>query len=445
MKAISLFSSAGIGDLALHANGISVLIANELLEDRASLHRKNFPLTNMMVGDIWKLKDQLIQSTITSLCGDELSFLLATPPCQGMSKNGQGKLLQGIRDGKKPKFDERNRLIIPTLDIVCALRPRTVVFENVPEMLDTLIEDENGNAIKIVDYIKFRLGSEYAGTAEVVQFADYGVPQRRSRLITIFSRDAHLQAYFSEHGSYLPPQTHSKDGERGLLRWVSVKETIENLPPLDSKNLESATSDIQYHRVPVLDQEKYFWISNTPPEKGAFDNQCVNPECLYQKNATHGSEHDGNGINKSKTTTPIFCVKCGALLPRPSAKDEAGQPRLMRGYTSAYKRMSWSLPSPTLTTNLSYPCSDHKVHPAQNRVLSLYEAFKLHTLDRFDYLWELDNGKPAKDSLIREVIGESIPPFGLQQIFENLVKISNGVPIKRALKQPEQYRLKLPV
>ena len=113
----------------------------------------------------------------------ELDFLFATPPCQGMSKNGQGKLLQGIREGKKPKFDVRNKLIIPTMNIVTALNPKVVFFENVPEMKDTIILDENGEPINVLSYIEKRLGDEYQGKFEIVQFADYGVPQRRTRLI----------------------------------------------------------------------------------------------------------------------------------------------------------------------------------------------------------------------------------------------------------------------
>ena len=37
MKAISLFASGGIGDLALKANNIDIVIANELLEDRCKV------------------------------------------------------------------------------------------------------------------------------------------------------------------------------------------------------------------------------------------------------------------------------------------------------------------------------------------------------------------------------------------------------------------------
>lgn len=442
LRAVSLFASGGIGDLALRANGVRVLVANELLEDRASLLARNFQEARVITGDIWAKKDEIV-STTKRLLGDvELDLLLATPPCQGMSKNGQGKLLQGIREGKKPKFDVRNQLVIPTMDIVCKLKPVTVVFENVPEMENTLIEDENGLPVKIVDYIARRLGPKYQGRAEVVQFADYGVPQRRARLITIFSRHPRLKDYLAENDTLLPPRTHAKSGAEGLMRWVSVRDVIADLPPLDSGNKQTATSSLPYHRVPVLDSKKHFWIKNTPPERGAFDNQCVNPSCRFQGNPTHGSKRDGEGINKASKDTPLYCLKCGELLPRPYTEDEHGNKRIMFGYTSSYKRMTWDLPAPTLTTNMSYPCSDHKVHPEQHRVLSLHEAFKLHTLDRFEYVWEHADGKPAKDTTIREVIGESIPPMGLATIFKHLL----GVMTSQVAMEPPVARrqLKLP-
>ena len=422
MKAITLFSSAGIGDLAIKASGIDILVANELLEDRVSLHRRNFPGTQMIDGDIWSKKDEIIETTLELLDGEELDFLFATPPCQGMSKNGQGKLLSGIRNGTKPKFDARNQLIMPTLDIAVALKPKIILFENVPEMENTLILDEQENPINLIEYIRRRLGPEYVGKAEVVQFADLGVPQRRSRLITIFSRLEHVQDYLYSHDTLIPMRSHAKNPSRGILPWVTVRDTIGKLPALDSKDKETATSKIPFHRVPVLDEKKYWWIENTPPERGAFDNQCVNADCRYQGNITHGATRNEAGINRANTTTPLYCEKCGALLPRPSTKDKTtGELRIMAGYTSAYKRMAWDLPSSTLTTNLSFPCSDQKVHPEQNRVLSLYEAFLLHTLDEFPYVWEHADGRVARDSTIREVIGESIPPKAIFVIVQHLL------------------------
>ena len=98
----------------------------------------------------------------------------------------------------------------------------------------------------------------------------------------------------------------------------------------------------------------------------------------------------------------------------------------MKGYTSAYKRMGYDLPSSALTRNLSYACSDNKLHPSQNRVLSIHEATILHTLDRYNFQWKRADGEKVSDKLVRELIGESIPPMGLQKLFEFFVSVSKG-------------------
>lgn len=156
-NAISLFCSSGIGDLGLQANGVRTIIANELLPERARLFQANYPDCKMFSGDIWELKEDIINFYRANY--SESPFLiLATPPCQGMSSNGMGKMLNDYRKGLRPKFDERNRLILPTLDIVAALQPQWVIFENVPNMQNTLIYNEEGNLVNIIDYIFFSLG-----------------------------------------------------------------------------------------------------------------------------------------------------------------------------------------------------------------------------------------------------------------------------------------------
>lgn len=423
LTAISLFCSGGIGDLAARDLGIRVLVSNELLKDRLELHDRNFPQAKSILGDIWSVKSKVISTAKESLAGDELDFMFATPPCQGMSSNGQGKLLNGIRKGLKPEFDKRNQLIVPTVEVAKALRPRVVVFENVPGMENTVIEDPAGGAIKILDYVTRELGSEYRGVWEVVEFANYGVPQRRQRLISVFSRDERMKAFMVDHRSVMPPTTHSERGTNGKKRWVTVRDVIGGFPPLDASTKALATSKIPYHSVPILDEKKYFWVSNTPPECGAFDNQCA--KCGCSTNPTHGTARNTEGINRAKTDTPIRCMECGELLPRPWV-EENGEYRLMSGFTSAYKRMCWDKPASTLTRNLSYACSDHKLHPDQHRVLSLYEAFHLHTISDFTYEWKKPDGKKVSDKTVRDVIGESIPPSGLRAIYSFLMKILQG-------------------
>jgi DNA (cytosine-5)-methyltransferase 1 len=438
LTAISLFSSAGIGDLALQHLPVDVLVSCELLEERHQIFQHNFPSTLSLTGDIWKLADEIVEQTNARLAGRELDLLFATPPCQGMSKNGRGKLLQGIREGKKPAFDERNRLIIPTLAVAKSLQPRALLFENVPEMEDTLILDEDGRAVGIIDYIHEILGSDYDGRAEVVEFADYGVPQRRHRLISVFTRDPLLRRQLALHGTLLPPPSHSSFAGAGLQPWVTVRDTISHLPPLDASQPKSARGELPLHFVPLLDETKYFWVKNTPPEKAAFDNQCA--ACGHDQNPGHGAKRGKDGINRASTETPIRCVKCAALLPRPWVV-ENGQHRLMRGYTSAYKRMRWDFPASALTTNFPYACSDNKLHPEQHRVLSVLEALMLHTVTHYRFEFRRSDGAKVPVGVIHEVIGESIPPRGLEVIFQHLVDLLRGLVVQSDVRVGANYEL----
>lgn len=434
---ISLFSSGGIGDLALRANNIQILVANELLQDRADVFCANYPDSNMIVGDINSNLEKIVDETRRALSGRQLDFIFATPPCQGMSKNGRGKLLSGARQGNRESLDPRNHLIVPAIKVVQLLQPEIVIFENVPEMENTKIH-YNGEEVNIIEFIKKSL-PQYVGRCEVVEFANYGVPQRRQRLITIFTKNRKLAGHFTRCNTFLPAETHSAFGGNGTKPWITLRDVIGNLPPLDAKNEKSAKNEkLPFHRVPVLDDEKYFWIKNTPEGRSAFDNQC--PSCGCKENRTHGTTRN-NGINQSNKDTPIYCCNCGKLLPRPWVKKNEIY-RVMRGYTSAYKRMQWDLPAAALTRNMSYACSDNKIHPSQNRVLSLHEAFIIHTIDCYEYRWERKN-KKISDKTIREIIGESIPPKGLEYIITHILSICDGKIDSSHFKPMQEKQLEL--
>lgn len=433
--AISLFTSGGIGDLAIRAAGFDILVSNELIDERHAVFSHNFPAATCITGDIWKSVDAIVDNTAARLGSRKLDLLYATPPCQGMSKNGRGKLLSAIRAGQKSPFDVRNRLIIPTIEVAQRLRPEIVLLENVPEMAQTLILDREGKPIQVVDFIARELGPEYVGRAEVVEFANYGVPQCRQRLISVFSRHPNFRKWFAKGGTFIPEPTHHPSGRDGLPRWVTVRDAISDLPALDARNQRAARSKLTYHRVPLLDDLKYWWVQRTPLERSAFDNQC--DQCGFAENPVHSARRNQHGINRASEQTPLHCQRCGALLPRPSV-ERNGKRQIMRGFTSAYKRMSYDRPASALTRNLSYACSDNKLHPEQNRVLSLLEAFRLHTIDRYVYQWQRPDGKPVSDKTIREIIGESIPPAGFQIIVEHLRDIYLGNPRRTSNSIPDR-------
>ena len=421
-NAISLFCSSGIGDLGLHANGIKTVISCELLADRMQLFQENNPDTKCFCGDIWKLENEIVDF-YTSNYSENPFVILATPPCQGMSPNGMGKMLSDYRKGLRPKFDERNRLIIPAIHIIKKLRPWWVVFENVSNMGNTLIYDENDELINIIDYIHRELGDEYVGEPQVIDCADYGVPEHRIRLLTVFSRSDKAKEYFRIHHKYLPEPTNSQYGDLFTAPWITLKQAIGNLPELRAEKGQNIDKHNPLHKVPLLDEKKLWWLDNTPEGNTAFNNQCVNPACGYTGNTNHGAKHDEEGINRFNADTPLYCEKCGALLPRPYVEDKkTGEKRIMKGFVSAYKRMMWDEPASTLTQNFQYACSDNKVHPSQTRVLSLWEAIVLQTIADYPFSFTID-GKQVKDGLIRDTIGESVPPKVIDLLCKNIIKI----------------------
>ena len=422
-KVLSLFSSAGIGELGVKAAGMEILVSNELLPNRCDLYSENYPEVDSICGDIWE-KEQEILDSWKKKSKSRPFLIYATPPCQGMSSIGAGKLLSEIKKGNRKPGDPRNRLIIPTLHIVKELRPEWLLLENVPTMHYTVIDDEDGNYVNIIEYIQQQLGDEYVGKAEVVNCSDYGIPQMRKRLITIFTRNPKGKKYFEKHQSFLPPITHTEDGRDGTKVWPTIRDAIEGLPPLDGTKGKNEDKDFNpWHFCHVMSPEKHWWMENTPEGQTAYNNQCVNPKCRFQGNRLHGSNMD-DGTHTSNKDTPIYCEKCGELLPRPTVVDKkTGERRLISGYDTAYSRMEWDKPGPTLTQNFIYESSDKRVHPSQTRVLSMYEAMILQTIADYEYKFSI-KGKNITKNMCAEIIGESVPPRIIEMICNKIKEIS---------------------
>jgi len=419
---LSLFSSAGIGELGIKASGMKILLSNELLQNRCALYKENYPETKCLCGDIWELKGEIIENWKDFNVGSPF-MIYATPPCQGMSFNSVGKRLQEIRRGRSPKDDPRNQLIIPTVEVIKTLKPQWVLLENVQGMQNTIIPVGNDEYKNIIDFIRDELAPDYDGGPEVVNCADYGIPQTRVRLITIFTRSKKGKKYYKEHGTFLPARTHSQVPTETTAAWVTLRDAIESLPPLSAEKGKNQDPNIHWHRVPVMKAEKFWWIKNTAPNDTAYNNQCV--ECGYTGNPKHGMRFV-NGRHTYKNDTPIYCEKCGALLPRPTMIDkETGERRRIKGFDSAYRRMSWDTPAPTLTQNLQVETSDKKIHPSQDRTLSVYEGLCLQTIADYEYKFSIE-GKEITANSCCKVIGESVPPRLIELICKNILSIEES-------------------
>lgn len=398
---ISLFSSAGIGDLGIeYGCSIPVTISAELVPERAALIRTNYPDCNVVEGDLRKTKNKVISVWKLENTGRPLLITLS-PPCQGMSTNGAGKIAAEVRKGNRPKHDERNKLLLPGLEVVRALQPEFFLIENVPNMKNTIVEWRK-KPKRLLDLIKPTVGKGYEIHSFVLDFADYGVPHHRKRLITIGRRRIKKLTKLTEHTT--PPEWFNRGGEG---EWVTVEEAIGN-------HVQTRENDV-HHNKPKMNDKHVLWASHIPENSGETAHLNMCPTCNHQ---------DEFRI--------VECTNCGTHLPRPHVVEEDGTRRAVRGYKTSYRRMAPDQPANTITMNSGVASSDVKLHYSAPRVLTLLEIMILSSLQNIDnckpgiptdHPW---NGKYSfekhmkkKDyalqkNLIRQALGESIPPLAMQ-------------------------------
>ena len=461
---ISTFSGGGIGDVGVEWGAdVPVISACEFVSERAGLIRQNFPNTKVFDGDIKDEKNNIIKHA-EKMLGKKVSpwLFVMSPPCQGMSANGAGRISASIAAGNRPKEDERNRLFLHGIDIIEKLEPSWFILENVRRMENTVIQSElsHKKPEKILDVIGRRLHRlGYTIRSAIIDFRDLGVPHHRQRLITIGTNIPQLVAkhHPGEIFSPKPTEFHPRltHGGKNQPKHIPLKDVIKDMPYLDAKNKLKCDKD-PLHQIPKWNDNHYFWMSHTPAGGTAFENDICPDELCDTKN-----------IDRKR----VDCPECGTELPRPTIEFvgwkclECGEPnrknklecdcgaiysieeiktqrRLIRGFKTSYRRLTWEDSASTITMNSGVISSDMKGHPKDNRVLSIKEILMLSTLHNHPadtYPWgeryefksitkKSANKKKKKyyndgkldPRLVRQVIGESIPPLAMQKIVEQL-------------------------
>ena len=205
MKIISLFSGAGGLDLGLIQAGNEVVWANDIDKDAVATYREN--IGNHIICDDIKNID------ITSL--PDADVVVGGFPCQGFS----------VANRKRTLDDDRNQLYKFFYKTILIKQPKFFIAENVKGILSL----GKGEAIKqiVADFEE----AGYITSVNLVNMANYGVPQGRQRVLIIGQRkDIDDTMIFR-----FPEPTHSKDG-KNLPRWISIKEAIDHFPDPDKEN-----------------------------------------------------------------------------------------------------------------------------------------------------------------------------------------------------------------
>ena len=391
--AVSLFSGAGLSDLGYEMAGFQFLVQAELDQRRAAIGADNFPASTWVVGDVRLSKNEIVEA-YRSATSQRLDLLVATPPCQGMSSSNPSR---GKRQTPQAKaLEEKNKLILEVIPLAQLLRPRIIVAENVRQVLTLNVGYDKGIGT-VTDVLRNHL-QEYDVFPGSVNVADYGVPQirRRALVVAVHKEEKWIgQAPDPDYPAW-PPPTHAEKPLDGRQRWVSVRQWLESLEyeTLDARSKDSARGAHPLHFVPAYGPDRYQQVSQIPAYSGlsAYENDT----CL---------SCDFRDVERGLAS----CPACGNVMRNRPYVERNGQPSLIKGFRSSYRRMIPGRPAYTITTNSSHVGSDFKIHPWENRVLSILECADLQTVPRF-YDWTR-----ARENrtlyLIRNLVGEAFPPY----------------------------------
>ena len=204
MKIISLFSGAGGLDLGLIQAGNKVIWANDIDKDAVATYREN--IGNHIICDDIRNIDV---STLP-----DADVVVGGFPCQGFSQANRLRTLD----------DDRNQLYRFFYNTIKVKQPKFFIAENVKGILSL----GKGEAIKqiVADFE----AAGYITSVNLVNMANYGVPQTRQRVLIIGQRIDLGEKFLFK----FPEPTHSKNGK--LPQWVSIREAIDHFPDPDKEN-----------------------------------------------------------------------------------------------------------------------------------------------------------------------------------------------------------------
>ena len=355
---ISLFT-CGMGlDIGFEKAGFSTRYANDITKFACNTIRINRPDIPCDEGDITDISSEEILKK-ASIKSGYVDVVIGGPPCQSFSTAG-----------KRMGFDDKRGLaLLQYLRVINDVKPKFFVFENVPGLLsaakkhisfydrissDRKITKEQRYGSLFEDVVKeFQKIYKYQIEWKVLNAADYGVPQKRKRLILIGSRTTDPRLVFEtiKRAAKFADPKHAE--QLGKKPWRTLRDALDDL------------DDVEEAYVNFPKWGKYL---KHVPAGGCWINL---PERL-KKEAMGGADSSD-----------------------PKKKGKQG------GRGGFYRRLSWDAPAPTLVTS-PVQRGGCICHPDKLRPLTVKEYSKLQG---FPDTWNFVGTTTQK----YRMIGEAVP------------------------------------
>jgi DNA (cytosine-5)-methyltransferase 1 len=253
------------------------------------------------------------------------------------------------------------------LEFAEVFQPQTIIMENVAEMKNGF---DGVYTTEILERLK-NLG--YQVGVEVLQSADFGVPQRRKRAFVLANRLGFPVKF--------PQPTHAKQASNSLFSseaaYVTVQEAIGDLPTLQHGE---GSNTMLYSK----------------PSASKFQDQ-------MRQNASVLYDHFARKLQETQVK------RLESIVAGQGARDLPLELRPKSHYSGAYGRLSWDDLAPTITRWVFHPGSGRFSHPVDTRTITIREAARLQSFSD-DFVF---TGSYIQKS---HQVGNAVPPLLMKSI-----------------------------
>lgn len=319
--------------------------------------------------------EDVLERIENAVKGQEVDIIIGGPPCQAYSSLGRAKDENAMQD------DPRNYLFESYVKVLNKYLPKFFVFENVTGMLTAQI---NGEHIvnKIVEALSENYKVKFDPKINVLNSANYGVPQIRKRVIIIGVRkDIDIEPeemYAGITKTHYDPEM-CEDERNELIKYVTVREAIEELPAVR----------------PGEGEQEIQFVSKKNNE---FLKRIASNENILRDHVARN--HNDKDIERYIAMSSNHWSFQELLEKRPDLNHEK-----QRVFGNSYTVQWWDLPSKTIIAHL-YKDGNQFIHPdsAQGRTFTVREAARIQSFPD-DFVFEGPRTEQFKQ------IGNAVPPL----------------------------------
>lgn len=363
--AVDLFAGAGGMTLGFEQAGFDILASVEIDPIHCAIHKFNFPFWTVICKGVEETTGKEIRNS-SQIANQEIDVVFGGPPCQGFSLMG-----------KRSFDDPRNSLVFHFIRLVVELQPKFFVLENVKGMTVGKHQEFIAEIINQFTESGYQVDANY----QVLNAANYGVPQNRERLFLLGSRqNIELPKY---------PDKMIFPNLKSPTVWDALQDlpVIENYPELYQQDWIMTEFSKPSNYAKKL--RNLATAKNNYSYKRQYD--------LTLLTSSLRSKHSTESMNRF-ASTPHGKIES---ISRFHKLDPDGLCNTLRAGTPSNKG-AFTSPRP--------------IHPFIPRCITVREAARLHSYpDWFRF-------HPTKWHGFRQ-IGNSVPPLLAQAVAEEIIKV----------------------